>query len=62
MQKKTKNRGRKSDAYLANVCRLPQNIESIERIDKNQRVLANAVSFVNCRSRLTIMPAGAARV
>ena len=28
-------RGERSDTYLTHVCRLPQSIESLERMDKN---------------------------
>ena len=63
--KKTKKNGLKwgerIDAYLTHVCRLPQNVESLERTDKNPELSANTVAFISCRSRLAIVRAGAAR-
>ena len=43
-------RGERSDIYLTHVCRRPQSIKSVERIGKNQKLSANAVAFISCKS------------
>ena len=49
----------KSDTYLTQVCKLLQSIENLERIHKKPELSANIVAFISCRSRLTLMLAGA---
>ena len=44
MGEKTKNRlkrGERSNAYLTHAYRLPQSVESLGRINENQKLLAN---------------------
>ena len=59
----TKNRLKwreKSNTYLTNVYRLPQSIGSPEK-ERENRSFQPTLAFISCRSRLTIMLAGAAK-
>jgi len=44
---------RKVRHVLTHVCRMPWSIESLERMYKNQKVSANTVAYINCKSRVT---------
>ena len=52
--------GQECNTYLTHVYRQPQNTERPELKHKDQELSANIVSFISCRSRLTIMLTGAA--
>ena len=39
------NRGEKCDTYLTHVCRLLQNVDSLERIGRKQKLSANTVAL-----------------
>ena len=52
---------KRSHTYLTHVCRLLQSVESPERADRKQKLSANTVALISCRSRLTIMLADVAR-
>ena len=61
---KTKNklkREERSDIYQFNVCKVLRRIENLERMNKILKHSTNTVVFIGCRSRLTIVLAGAAR-
>ena len=47
--------------YLTHVCRLQWGIESVQKIDENQKLSASTVEIITCINILTIMLAGAGR-